>query len=188
MWTIKKVDHWIDPCKLWCWRRLLRVPGTARRSNQSTLKEINPEYSLAGLILKLKLQSFGHLMQRNNSLEKTLMLGKFEGRRRRGQQRMKWLDSIINSMDMSLSKLWETMKDREAWGAAAHGVTNSWTGLSNWTTTSGHKALLNENVYGCAPFKRLSELSGNGMSMRRFRDTVCVFCKVTRISMGLWLC
>ena len=153
-WTIKKAEHWrIDVPELWCWRRLLRVPWTARRSNQSILKKISPECSLEGLMLKLKLQYFGHPMQRADSFEKTLVLGKIEGGRRRGQQRMRRLDGNTDSMHMSMSKLWELVMDRETWHAAIHGVSKSWTQLSNRTdwVHRGKSVGIRKQVGGLGP-------------------------------------
>ena len=146
-WTIRKAEHQkINAFELQCWRRLLRVPWTARRSNQSILREINPEYSLEGLMLKLKLQYFGHLMQRTDSLEKILMLGSIEGKRR-VWQRIRWLDGIIDSMDVSLNKLQEMVKDREAWHATVHGTAKSQTQLRDWTTTLWHAPQWISNVH-----------------------------------------
>ena len=173
-WTIKKAEHWqIDAFELWCWRKLLRVPWTARRSNQSILKEINTEYSLERLMLKLKLQYFGHLMWRANSLEKTLMLGKIEGRRRRGWQRMRWLDNIIHLMDMNLSKLQEKVKDREAWCVAVHGVKKSQIRMSSWIITNSFVSI--SFLWLSAQAYRPLKWQPTSLKNRLWTSIVCLF-------------
>ena len=176
-WTIKKAEHQrIDAFELWCWRRLLRVPGTAKRSNQSILKEISPEYSLERLMLKL--QYFGHLMWRTDSLVKTLTLGKVEGRRRMQWQRMKWLDGITDSMDMSLSKLWELLMDREDWSAAAHRVTKSRTWLNDWT----------ELIHQVTLTDRLKKKKIGHYILYKLYQNVCDMCLTINLCFIITLC